>query len=65
MDLTEIRWEGVNWIYLDQDRDQCWAVVNTVISLMVPQKGENFLTSRVTISFARRTLIHGVSWLVI
>jgi hypothetical protein len=21
MDLTEIRWEGVDWIYLDQGRD--------------------------------------------
>jgi hypothetical protein len=26
MDLTEIRWEGVNWIHLAHDRDQ-WRVL--------------------------------------
>jgi hypothetical protein len=36
MDLTEIRWEDVDWINLAQDRDQWWAVVNTVMNLWVP-----------------------------
>jgi len=34
--LREIRWEDVDWIPLAQDRDQCWAVVNTVMNLLVP-----------------------------
>jgi hypothetical protein len=36
MDLTEIVWEGVDWIHLAQDRDQWRAVVNTVMNLRVP-----------------------------
>jgi hypothetical protein len=35
MDLKEIGWDGVDWIDLAQDRDQWWALVNTVI-LQVP-----------------------------
>jgi hypothetical protein len=35
-DITEIQWEGVDWLHLAQDRDQWRAVVNTVISLRVP-----------------------------
>jgi hypothetical protein len=36
MGLGEIQWEGVDWIHLVQDRDQWWAVVNTVMNLRVP-----------------------------
>jgi hypothetical protein len=36
MDLKEIRWEGVDWIHLAQDRDQWQAVVNMVMNLEVP-----------------------------
>jgi hypothetical protein len=36
MDLKERMWEGVDWIHLAQDRDQCLALVNTVIDLRVP-----------------------------
>jgi hypothetical protein len=35
MDLSEIGWEGVDWIHLAQDRDQWQAVVNTVTNLQV------------------------------
>jgi hypothetical protein len=45
MDLREIRWEGVDWIHLAQDRDQLWILVNTVMNLRVPKKAGNFLTS--------------------
>jgi hypothetical protein len=31
IDDTEIRWEGVFWIHVAQDRDQWWALVNTII----------------------------------
>jgi hypothetical protein len=33
MDLREIRWGGVDWIGLAQDRDQWRALVNIVINL--------------------------------
>jgi hypothetical protein len=36
MDLREIGWEGVDWMHLDQDRDQWRAVVNAVMNLRVP-----------------------------
>jgi hypothetical protein len=36
MDLRGIGWGGVDWIHLDRNRDQWWALVNTVM---------NFLTS--------------------
>jgi hypothetical protein len=36
MDLSEIGWVGMDWIYLAQDRDQWRALVNTVMNLRVP-----------------------------
>jgi hypothetical protein len=36
MDLGEIRWSGINWIDLAQDRDQWRALVNTAIHFRVP-----------------------------
>jgi hypothetical protein len=36
MDLRELGWGGVNWIILVEDRDQCRALVNTVMNLRVP-----------------------------
>jgi hypothetical protein len=36
MDLREIRWEDVGWMHLAQDRDSCWAPVNTIMNLRVP-----------------------------
>jgi hypothetical protein len=35
MDLREIGWGGMDWIRLIQDRDQCRAVVNTVMNRRV------------------------------
>jgi hypothetical protein len=35
MDFREIGWGGMNWIDLDQDRDQWKALVNTVMKLRV------------------------------
>jgi hypothetical protein len=36
IDLRQIRWDGMDWIDLAQDRDQWRAVVNTVMNLRVP-----------------------------
>jgi hypothetical protein len=35
MDLREMGWDSVDWIDLAQDRDQCRALVNTVMNLRV------------------------------
>jgi hypothetical protein len=35
-DLREIRWDGMDWIDLAQDRDQWRALVNMVMNLRVP-----------------------------
>jgi hypothetical protein len=36
MDLREIGWDGVDWVYLAQDRGQWRALVNTAMNLRVP-----------------------------
>jgi hypothetical protein len=35
MDLREVGWDGVDWIDMAQNRDQWWALVNTVLNLRV------------------------------
>jgi hypothetical protein len=41
----EIEREGVDWIYLFQDRGMCQALVNTVMNFWVPLDTWNFLTN--------------------
>jgi hypothetical protein len=36
LDLREIGWGGMDWIYLAQDKDQWRALMNMVINLRVP-----------------------------
>jgi hypothetical protein len=36
MDLTEIGWEGVDWMHLGQNSDQWRALANTVMNFRVP-----------------------------
>jgi hypothetical protein len=44
MDLKEIGYEGMDWIHLAQDRDQCHVLVNTVMNILTLQKVEHLLT---------------------
>jgi hypothetical protein len=44
MDLKETGWEDVDWIHLDQYRDQWQAFVNKEIDLRIPRQAGNFLT---------------------
>ncbi|PNF39421.1 hypothetical protein B7P43_G12686 [Cryptotermes secundus] len=36
MGLREIGWDGMDWIHLAQDMDQCRALVNTIMILRAP-----------------------------
>jgi hypothetical protein len=36
MDVREVGWEGVDWMHLDQDRDQWCALVKTVMNIRFP-----------------------------
>jgi len=36
IDLRETGYEYVDWLHLAQDRDQWWALVNTVMNFWVP-----------------------------
>jgi hypothetical protein len=44
MDRREMGWKGVDWIHLVQERDQWWALVNTVTDFWVPYKEGNLTT---------------------
>jgi hypothetical protein len=33
----QMGWEGVDWIFLVQDRHHCWDLLNIVMNLLVPQ----------------------------
>jgi hypothetical protein len=36
IDVRQIRWDGMDWIDMAQDRDQWRALVKTVVNLRVP-----------------------------
>jgi hypothetical protein len=60
-DLGEIGWDGMDWIYLAQDRDNWRALVNIVITLWIPYNVGKLLSSLATIRFLRTPGLHGVS----
>jgi hypothetical protein len=57
--------EGIDWIDLAQDRDRWQALVNAVMDLWFPQNAGSFLSSLGTVSFSERSLLHGISQLVV
>jgi len=40
-----------------------WTLVKTVMNIRAPKKAGNFFNSKVTISFSRMTVLHGVKML--
>jgi hypothetical protein len=36
MDFGEIKWDGMDWIGVAQDRDKCKALVKVVMNFQVP-----------------------------
>ena len=59
--LKERGWEGMGWIHLLQSWNIWWVPANTVTKLQFPQNLGKFLTSLITTSFSRMTLLHGIS----
>jgi hypothetical protein len=57
MDLREIGWEGVDWIYVAQNRDLWKALVNTELNHLVPQNDGNLLSACTIGGFSRRAQI--------
>ena len=42
---------GTNWMYLAENTDRYWTVVNTVMNILIPYNMGNFLASCTTVSF--------------
>jgi hypothetical protein len=59
--LKIIEWEGLDWIYPAQDKDQCRTLLNTIMNLLIRYNAGNCFTSWVTVIFSRRTLICGLN----
>jgi hypothetical protein len=60
-DLEEVVGVCGDWMVLAQDRDRWRALVNMVMNIRVPKmRGISCLAAE-TVSFSRRTLLHGVS----
>jgi hypothetical protein len=55
-----MRWGGMDWIDLAEERDQRRALVNMVINLRVSLNAGKFLNSCTTGGFSRRAQFHEV-----
>jgi hypothetical protein len=62
MHLREIRWDGMDWIDLAQDRDRWRALVNTVMNLWIQYDAGKFLSSFTIGGFSRRARLH--EWVI-
>jgi hypothetical protein len=61
IDLREQRCEGMDWTQMDQDKIEWQVLSNSVMNLWVPYNMEKHLTSQVTNSFQKRTLLLAIS----
>jgi hypothetical protein len=55
MDLEEVGCRGTDWMELIRYRDRLLALVIAVMNLRVPENAMNYLTSRKTVNFSRRS----------
>ena len=62
MDFQELRLGGMEWNELAQDRNRWRTLVNALMHFLVAINAAIFLTSWEPVSFAGRTLLHGVSY---
>ena len=51
---------ALDWIDQARDRDRWIAVVNAVMNFGITYNAENFLTKWESVSFSRKSLLHGV-----
>ena len=61
MDLTDVAWDGMEWIDLAQDRESWRALVNEVVNLRIAPNAGNFLSTWRTADFSRRPLLRGIT----
>ena len=52
MDLKEVVWEDVGWIYVALNKENWRSFVSTVMNLQIRSNSWNFLNSFVNISFS-------------
>jgi hypothetical protein len=51
--IIEIEYESMYWIQLAQDRGQCRALLNQVMSFQMLQRAKDFVTNSATVSFSK------------
>jgi len=61
MDLQEVGWGDTDWIYLAQDRDKWWAVVNAAMNIGFRNMRGNSWQAKNRLAHQEGILIHGVS----
>jgi hypothetical protein len=57
VDLWDTEYEYFDWIQLPHDRDQ-----SAVMTIRVPEKRDNFLTSWANAGISRRAVLQGISY---